>query len=110
MIMSRLVPSTVDTGFILAPFPLGNPFTSDSAYQRVLETYLPPDVIEAISPQLTKFAEEAISPEINDYIANAESQQPYVKTHNVWGGRYRYDRLVTSHGWKQLGRWGARNG
>ncbi|OAL30953.1 hypothetical protein AYO20_08538 [Fonsecaea nubica] len=108
--MSRLRPSTIDSGFILAPHALENPFTSDKSYQRVLEWYLPPSILETVTPRLTKFAEEAISSEVNELISNAESQQPYVKAHNVWGARYPYDRLVTSHGWKELGKWGSKNG
>jgi len=102
--------ATIDSGFILAPSPLSNPFTSDLAFQRVLASYLPPAVYNAITPQLTKFAEEAISPEVNDWIANAERQQPYVKQYDVFGRRYDVDRLVTSHGWKEVGNWGVRNG
>ena len=108
--MSPLKPSTINTGFILSPPPLENPFTSDASYQRVLEWYLPSEILEIVKPRLKKFAEEAISQEINEHIANAESQQPYVKTHNVWGDRYPYDRLVTSQGWKALGKWGSKNG
>ncbi|OAL20821.1 hypothetical protein AYO22_08449 [Fonsecaea multimorphosa] len=77
-----LKPSTVDNGFILYPPALENPFTSDESYQRVLEWYLPPDILETVKQRLTLFAEKAISPEINELISNAESQQPYVKTHN----------------------------
>ncbi len=108
--MSALKPSTVEEGFILSPPPLANPYTSDASYQRILEWYLPSDILETVKPLLTKFAEEAISQEINEYISNAESQQPYVRTHNVWGARYPYDRLVTSQGWKALGKWGSKNG
>jgi len=66
--------------------------------------------MKAITPNLTKFADEAVSEQIHQWVANAEKQQPYVKHHNVWGKRYDYDRLVTSQGWKELGKWGARNG
>lgn len=75
-----------------------------------IEGYLPPDTVKAITPKLTKFADEAISPEIYQWVANAEKQPPYVKTHDVWGKRYDYDMLVTSQGWKELGKWGVRNG
>ena len=33
-----------------------------------------------------------------------------MKKYNVWGQRYGYDKLVTAEGWKQLGKWGAKNG
>lgn len=107
---SKLVPSTIDTGFMLSLPKLENPFTSDESYQRVLSWYLIPSVLDAVRPQLSKFGEEAVSEEIHQLVANAEKEQPYVKTHDVWGRRYPYDRLITSHGWKEIGKWGARNG
>lgn len=107
---STLQPSTLDTGFRLSPRPLDNPFTTDLAYRRVLSWYLPPDVLKLITPQLEKFGKEAISDEVNEWIANAETQQPYVQTRDVFNNRYPYDRLVTSQGWKELGKWGIRNG
>ena len=107
---SALKGSTADSGFTLSPPPLENPFASDESYRRVLEWYLPHDVFEAVKPCLAKFAAEAVSEEVNEWISNAETQQPYVKTRDVWGKRYAYDRLVTSHGWKELGKGGARNG
>ncbi|OAP54487.1 hypothetical protein AYL99_10935 [Fonsecaea erecta] len=76
--MSILKPSTVDRGFILAPPALKNPFTSDESYQRVLEWYLPGDVLDTVKHRLTIFAEEAISPRINELISNAESQHPVI--------------------------------
>lgn len=56
-----------------------------------------------------QFGAEAISEQIREWSADAERNVPYVKSHNVWGKRYDYDRLVTTEGWKQLGKWGARN-
>ena len=103
-------PSTVDSGYILSLPPLENPYRSDTSYQRILSAYLPPTILSIVEPRLVKFAEEAVSNEIYEWISNAEKEQPYVKTRNVWGARYAYDRLVTSHGWKQLGKWGAKNG
>ncbi|RFU29262.1 hypothetical protein B7463_g7060, partial [Scytalidium lignicola] len=107
---SGLVPSTIDTGFILSVPPLENPFTADDAYQRILRWYLPPSILDVIGPQLRRFGDEAISEQIHRWVANAEKEQPYVKTHDVWGKRYPYDRLITSHGWKEVGKWGAKNG
>jgi hypothetical protein len=66
-------------------------------------------VIEKIAPELRLFGSDAISANINSLIANAESQQPYVKAHNVWGARYESNGLVTSTGWKELGKWGIKN-
>lgn len=106
----KMQPSTTDSGYILSMPRLENPYSSDSSYQRILKWYLPPDVLEIVEPRLTKFAEEAVSDQIHEWIANAEREQPYIKSRNVWGGRYPADRLVTSTGWKRLGRWGIKNG
>lgn len=103
-------PSTIDTGFILTPPRLPNPATSDKAYQRILSWYLPNQVLEQIKPRLEAFGNEAISDITNELIANAERDVPYVKTRNVWGAKYPHDRLVTSSGWKELGKWGIQNG
>jgi hypothetical protein len=107
---STTTPSTIDTGFILSLPKLPNPATSDPAYQRVLEWYLPVQVLGRLRPSLEKFGEEAVSDKINEWISNAESQHPYVKSRNLWGEKYPHDRLVTSEGWKRLGEWGIRNG
>ena len=107
---TNLVGSTPDTGYTLSLPPLENPFTSDESYGRVLGWYLPPDVLEVVKPRLTQFGAEAVSDEVNEWISNAEKEQPYVKTRNVWAERYPYDRLITSHGWKEVGKWGSRNG
>jgi hypothetical protein len=103
-------PSTIDSGFILSLPKLPNTATSDPAYQRVLEWYLPRTVLAKLRPRLEKFGEESVSERINEWISNAESQQPYVKSRNLWGEKYPHDRLVTSEGWKRLGEWGIKNG
>ena len=61
-------------------------------------------------PHLAKMGDEAVSPQITAWNADAEVNQPYVKKYNVWGERYGYDRLITTEGWKKLGKWGASNG
>lgn len=72
--------------------------------------YLPADTLRLAEPHLTKLGEEAVSPQIHAWNADAEVNQPYLKKYNVWGERYGYDRLVTTEGWKKLGKWGASNG
>ncbi|KAJ5278699.1 hypothetical protein N7478_004071 [Penicillium angulare] len=103
-------PSTVDKGFILSPAALKNPSTSDQVLQRILQWHVPEDLLAKFAPDLNRFGREAISEEINSLIGNAETQEPYIKTRNVWGARYNADRLVTSTGWKELGKWGVKNG
>ena len=105
-----LRPSTVDSGFVLQPEQLENPFTADPSFSRVLSQYLPGSVLQKLTPSLRRFGSEAVSPETYAWISNAERQQPYVKQYNIWGQRYPVDRLVTSHGWKEVGKWGIRRG
>ncbi|KGO76283.1 Acyl-CoA oxidase/dehydrogenase, type 1 [Penicillium italicum] len=107
--MSSPRPATADSGYITDPGPLENTYTSDPSLQRTLAWYLPPATFQSIQPHLTQFGAEAISEQVREWSADAERNVPYVKSHNVWGKRYDYDRLVTTEGWKQLGKWGARN-
>ncbi|KAF4473037.1 Acyl- dehydrogenase [Fusarium albosuccineum] len=105
-----LKPSTVDSGYTLQPAPLENPVTSDPYFQRVLDWYLSPEILNDLLPRLTKFGDEALSEPVLAWIANAEKEQPFVKQYDAWGQRYPYDKLVTAEGWKKLGEWGAKNG
>lgn len=79
-------------------------------YILTITGYLPDEILTAVKPELARFAQEASSEQILNWTTNAEKQQPYVKTHNAWGARYDVDKMVTSDGWKNLRRWGARNG
>ncbi|KAI2715182.1 hypothetical protein CBS147332_4836 [Penicillium roqueforti] len=107
--MSYSQPATADSGYITDPGPLENTYTSDPSLQRTLAWYLSSAVFQSVQPHLTQFGAEAISEQVREWSADAERNVPYVKSHNVWGKRYDYDRLVTTEGWKQLGKWGARN-
>ncbi|KAJ5601199.1 hypothetical protein N7510_010733 [Penicillium lagena] len=101
------LPATADRGYITEPGPLENTYTSDASLQRALSWYLPASILHSAEPDLTHLGAEAVSERVREWSADAERNQPYVKSHNVWGKRYDYDRLVTSEGWKQLGKWGA---
>ncbi|KAK2741342.1 hypothetical protein FQN57_005626 [Myotisia sp. PD_48] len=103
-------PASAESGYTLTLQPLENPFVADDAFRRVLAWYLPSEVYQKVEQELKVFAGEAISEQIRTWGANAEKQQPYVKQHNAWGARYDVDLLVTSEGWKQLKKWGAKNG
>ncbi|KAJ5688553.1 hypothetical protein N7462_002945 [Penicillium macrosclerotiorum] len=102
-------PATAETGYITQPAPLGNTYTSDISLQRSLEWYLPTSTFRSVQPHLIQVGAEAVSETVREWSADAERNQPYVKSHNVWGQRYDYDRLITTEGWKQLGKWGARH-
>ncbi|KAF7166278.1 hypothetical protein CNMCM5623_000035 [Aspergillus felis] len=103
-------PATADRGSFTTPEPLQNTYKTDTNLHRLLSWYLPSSTYQSIQSNLAQLGEEAISPQIREWSADAERHQPYVKGYNVWGQRYDYDRLITSEGWKQLSRWGARHG
>ncbi|KAL2811715.1 hypothetical protein BJX63DRAFT_273538 [Aspergillus granulosus] len=103
-------PATATTGHITRLPPLPNTYTSDPSLRRVLGWYLAPGYLRTLDTHLTTLGAEAISPQIKEWSADAERNQPYVKGYNVWGEQYGADRLVTSEGWKKLTAWGARNG
>ncbi|KAJ5121755.1 hypothetical protein N7526_008692 [Penicillium atrosanguineum] len=109
MMTSPPQPATADTGYLTEPSPLENTYTSDTSLQRALQWYLPSPTLASIELHLTQLGAEVISEQVREWSADAERNQPYVKSHNVWGKRYDYDRLITTEGWKQLGHWGARN-
>ncbi|CAG7933835.1 unnamed protein product [Penicillium olsonii] len=107
--MPTTQPATADSGYITEPVSLENTYTSDPSLQRTLEWYLPSATLQSVRPHLTQLGAEAISERVREWSGDAERNVPYVKSHNVWGKRYDYDRLITTEGWKQLGKWGARN-
>ncbi|KAJ5921612.1 hypothetical protein N7454_009086 [Penicillium verhagenii] len=102
-------PATAESGYITQPAPLENTYTSDSSIQRSLKWYVPSALLHSVEPHFIQLGAEAVSEKIREWTADAERNQPYVKSHNVWGKRYDYDRLITTEGWKQLGHWGARH-
>ncbi|KAL4790664.1 hypothetical protein BDV19DRAFT_401879 [Aspergillus venezuelensis] len=103
-------PATATTGHFTRPAPLENTYSFDAALRRILEWYLPSQHLSSLTPHLTRIGDEAISEQIKVWSADAEKNQPYVKSYNVWGEQYAVDRLVTSEGWKRLKGWSAGHG
>jgi len=118
-------PATAESGTFTEPAPLENTYTSDISLQRSLQCesvifilyrcqrclllgYIPSE-LRSNESHFIQLGAEAVSDQIREWSADAERNPPYVKSHNVWGKRYDYDRLYTTEGWKQLGKWGARN-
>ncbi|KAE8377945.1 acyl-CoA dehydrogenase/oxidase [Aspergillus bertholletiae] len=93
-------PSSSQEGFFQTPPELQNQFWDDEALQRGLKLFLPDSVRASIAPDLSRFGEKVISPEVLHWVLDAERNLPYVKTFDTWGRRR--DELVTSEGWKSL--------
>jgi alkylation response protein AidB-like acyl-CoA dehydrogenase len=98
--MSDSPHSTAYSGFQQQPPKLYNPFTTDSLLQRILTRYLGPKLLSSLSPTFTALAEQAISPQTQDYVDDANRNLPSVRHWDGWGTRK--DELLTSQGWKIL--------
>ncbi|ATY62979.1 Di-copper centre-containing [Cordyceps militaris] len=107
---TRSTPATAEAGFLFSMAPPENPYIADPYFQRILSTYLPKEMLAQVTPALTAFAQETISPQIREWNLNAERQPPFVEKHSVWGARHNVDRLVTSEGWRGLRKCGAPEG
>ena len=100
--------STAYKGFFQPPPTLPNPFTGDALLHRILRRHLGNELLTNISPSLTALANEAISPQILAYVADANRNLPSVTHWNGWGNRT--DILHTSEGWRKLKEFWARSG
>ena len=100
--------SSSTDGFFQSPPVVRNQLEDDQALSRALRLFLPPQVREAIQPELSAFADKVLSRPILDLVADAEKHPPYLKTWDSWGRRR--DDLVTSEGWRKLGDIGVQEG
>ncbi len=62
--------------------------------------YLPPSVLQSISPELSHFGNLVLSKRVLNWVADAEKNVPYLKTWDTFGKRK--DELITSEGWRKL--------
>lgn len=67
-------------------------------------------MLKSVEESLVTLAEEARSKPILAMQCNAEKNQPHVRTHDSWGRRLDVDQLITSEGWRFMGKWGASRG
>ncbi|KAI9699587.1 MAG: hypothetical protein M1820_007086 [Bogoriella megaspora] len=101
-------PSSSTAGFFqIAPKVL-NQLEDDIILQRIVKLYLPLPDQNSISPELDRFANLVLSPQVFTWVADAERNLPYVRTWDVWGKRK--DELVTSEGWRNLQKLGIEEG
>ncbi len=101
-------PSSSTDGFFQSQPHVLNQFHDDSALQRALQLFLPNEVRESITPDLSSFGDKVLSRQILNWVLDAERNAPYVKTWDSWGKRR--DELITSEGWRNLQRVGIEEG
>ncbi|KAH8693777.1 acyl-CoA dehydrogenase/oxidase [Talaromyces proteolyticus] len=85
-------------------------FPEDKALQRIISLHLPSPTPKSISDDLLRFSRLVLSKQILGYIADAERNTPYVKSHTSFGVENKEDPLVTSEGWRELQNTGIREG
>lgn len=93
-------PSSSSTGFFVERPRLPNQVYEDQALDRVRKLYLPSQINTEITPELERFGDLALSPQVLTYIADAERNLPYLHTYSTFGQRQ--DILICSEGWREL--------
>ncbi|MCJ1305689.1 hypothetical protein MMC08_008505 [Hypocenomyce scalaris] len=86
--------------FFQVPPVVDNQYHEDAALRRVLTLHLPSTIHCQIEPDLSSFGRQVLTPEILNYVADAEKNPPFLRTWDTWGKRV--DELVTSEGWRKL--------
>lgn len=102
-------PATATTGFFQEGPQLQNQFDSDKGLQRVLNHFVPKDVlVQASQQELTSLGEKVVSDEVFEWVAEAERNLPYIVHQDTFGNYV--NKLVTSYGWKKLKEFSAEQG
>merc|ERR1712137_80716 len=85
--------------FLQNPPSLGNQFTEDLPLQRVLRRFLPPSVLEEITPDLTRFGARIVGDVGYDAVLS-ERYPPKLVPLRPWGQRV--DEIQVHEAWDRL--------
>ncbi len=99
--------ATIYSDFIQSLPKLNNEFTDDSFLQDYLQTYLPSDMLQAITPDLVQFGKR-VAGECIEWAREAETNEPVLTQFDAWGNRV--DEIKVSQGWLNLERVAAEEG
>ncbi|KAK0754624.1 acyl-CoA dehydrogenase/oxidase [Schizothecium vesticola] len=103
-------PSSANKGFIQAQPVLRNQFHEDATLQRVIKLFLPLALLNDVSAEISLLADEVLSPQIFDWVTDAERNLPYLRGNGRDAfGRSRSD-LVVTEGWRKLQEFGLKKG
>jgi len=99
--------ATIYSDFIQSLPKLNNEFTDDSFLQDYLQTYLPSDMLQAITPDLVQFGKR-VTGECIEWAREAETNEPVLTQFDAWGNRV--DEIKVSQGWLNLEKVAAEEG
>ncbi|SPQ21036.1 5d6e90a4-993f-4e89-ac35-7d7a8761ef99 [Thermothielavioides terrestris] len=103
-------PASSNTGFFQEQPVLKNQWHDDVSLQRIARLFLPRPLLDQISPEVARLGDEVLSPQIFDWVADAERNQPYLRG----GGRDAFGKprseLVVTEGWRKLQDFGFQKG
>ncbi|OBT91975.1 hypothetical protein VE01_09961 [Pseudogymnoascus verrucosus] len=96
------------SGFFQERPKISNQLYEDVALSRAFKSYLPPQIQQSVSSDISRFAEVVLSKRVLDWVADAERHPPVLKSWDTFGERR--DDLVTSEGWRKLQDLGVQEG
>ncbi|KAK9782775.1 hypothetical protein AB5N19_09358 [Seiridium cardinale] len=82
---------------------LGNQFHEDASIQRILKLFVPQDILRSVTAEIDQLCDEALSPQVLDWVVDAERNQPYISGSgkNAFGQPVS-TKLVVTEGWRKL--------
>ncbi|KAG0646083.1 Acyl-dehydrogenase family member 11 [Hyphodiscus hymeniophilus] len=104
------VPSSASSGIFMQSPVLGNQYYADSSLNRVKGLFLPDEIAEDTSKDLSRFGSDVISQKVFNLVSDAERNVPYVRGSGRDAFGRRTDELVTSEGWRNLQSIGLKEG
>lgn len=100
--------ASANSGFFQERPKWENQFESDPSLQRALQYFCTKSTLDRAFPELQALGQEVVSPQVFEYIDDAEKNLPYIVQNDTWGRSL--NKLVTSHGWKMLKSMAAEKG
>ncbi|KAK3995139.1 hypothetical protein QBC44DRAFT_34041 [Cladorrhinum sp. PSN332] len=103
-------PSSSNTGFFQQQPVIKNQWHDDVSLQRVAKLFLPPPLLDKISPEISKLGDQVLTQQIFDWVTDAERNQPYLRG----SGRDSFGKpkseLIVTEGWRKLQDFGISKG
>lgn len=101
------VKATIYSDFIQSLPKLDNEYSDDSFLQDYLQTYMPAEYLNSITPDLINFGKRVTS-ECMEWARDAELNKPELIQFDAWGNRI--DKIKVAQGWLNLERVAAEEG